>query len=139
MKCTGMNKDLSYLKDRNGFTLLEILVAFSLISIVLVVVMQIFSAGLRSLSASDGYVNASARAEAVMRNILEDDDFPKVPLSGSTLDGYRFNAENTKGYEERTQALTVDLYQVKMTIYWNEGVRERSMSLETLKMTEKKI
>lgn len=139
MKCTGMNKDLSYLKDRNGFTLLEILVAFSLISIVLVVVMQIFSAGLRSLSASDGYVNASARAEAVMRNILEDDDFPKVPLSGSTLDGYRFNAEITKGYEERTQALTVDLYQVKMTIYWNEGVRERSMSLETLKMTEKKI
>jgi len=139
MKCSDMNKDLLYLKDRQGFTLLEILVAFSLISIVLVVVMQIFSAGLRSLSVSDSYVNASARAEALMRNILEDDDFPKVTLSGSTLDGYRFNAVITKGYEERTQALNVDLYQVKMTIYWNDGVRERSISLDTLKMTEKKL
>jgi general secretion pathway protein I len=139
MKCFNMNKGLSYLLDRRGFTLLEILVAFSLIGMVLVVVMQIFSAGLRSLSLSDSYVNGSARAEAVMRNILEDDDFPKVALSGNTADGYRFNAAITKGYEERTQALGVDLYQVKVTIYWNDGVRERSMSIDTLKMTEKKI
>ncbi|MGO9379898.1 MAG: type II secretion system protein [Dissulfurispiraceae bacterium] len=134
-----MNNNLSYLKDRRGFTLLEILVAFSLIGIVLVVVMQIFSAGLRSLSISDSYVNASARAEAVMRNILEDDDFPNVTMSGSTLDGYRFNAVIAKGYEDRTQALNVDLYQVEVTLYWNDGVRERSMSLNTLKVMEKKL
>lgn len=134
-----MDKDLSHLNNRRGFTLLEILVAFSLIGIVLVVVMQIFSAGLRSLSLSDSYVNASAHAEAVMRDILEDDDFPNVNLSGITPDGYRFNAVITKGYQERTQSLSVDLYQVKMTIYWNEGFRERSMSLNTLKMMEKKL
>lgn len=139
MKRPAMNKSMTYLTDRRGFTLLEILVAFSLIGIVLVVVMQIFSAGLRSLSLSDSYVNASARAEAVMRNIVEDEDFPNVTLSGSTRDGYRFDSVITKGYEERVQALNIDLYQVRVTIYWNDGVRERSMSLDTLKLTEKKL
>ncbi|HMK56389.1 MAG TPA: type II secretion system protein [Dissulfurispiraceae bacterium] len=127
------------LADRQGFTLLEILVAFSLIGIVLVVVMQIFSAGMRSLSLSDSYVNASAHAEAIMRNITEDDDFPKVELSGTTQDGYRFNAAVSKAYEDRTQSLNVELYEVRLTVYWNDGVRERSLSIDTLKMTGKKI
>jgi general secretion pathway protein I len=139
MNLSGLKKLCSYLQNRRGFTLLEIIVAFSLISIVLVVVMQIFSAGLRTLHLSDNYVNASAHAEAVMRNILEDDDFPNVPTSGSTKDGYRFDALISKGFTERTQTLNIDLYQVKVTIYWNDGGRERSMSLDTLKMAEKKL
>jgi len=125
--------------NQAGFTLLEILVAISLIGIVLVVVMQLFSANLRSLSVSESHVNAAAHAEAIMRNILEDEDFPNTTLSGTTEDGYRYDAAIAKGYEERTQALNVDLYQVRVTIYWNDGARQRSLFLETLKMTEKKI
>jgi len=139
MESLSKNKGLMPLADRQGFTLLEILVAFSLIGIVLVVVMQIFSAGMRSLSLSDSYVNASAHAEAIMRNITEDDDFPKVELSGTTQDGYRFNAAVSKAYEDRTQSLNVELYEVRLTVYWNDGVRERSLSIDTLKMTGKKI
>jgi prepilin-type N-terminal cleavage/methylation domain-containing protein len=140
MKNSHVQKPLSctYL-NRAGFTLLEILVAISLIGIVLVVVMQLFSANLRSLSASESHVNAGAHAEAIMRNILEDEDFPNTTLSGTTEDGYRYDATIAKGYEERTQALNVDLYQVRVTIYWNDNTRQRSLSLETLKMTEKKI
>jgi len=122
-----------------GFTLLEILVAISLIGIVFVVVMQLFSANLRSLSVSESYVNAAAHAEAIMRNILEDEDFPNTTLSGTTEDGYRYGATITKKYEERTQALNVDLFQVRVTMYWDDGARQRALSLETLKMTEKKI
>ena len=122
-----------------GFTLLEIMVAMSLIGIVLVVVMQLFSANLRSLSVSESHVNAAAHAEAIMRNILEDEGFPNTIRSGTTEDGYRYDAAITKAYEERTQALNVDLFQVRVTIYWNDGARQRSLSLETLKMTEKKI
>ena len=115
------------------------MVAISLIGIVLVVVMQLFSANLRSLSASESYVNAAAHAEAIMRNIIEDEEFPKTTLSGTTEDGYRYEASIAKGYEERVQSLNVDLYQVSVTIHWNEGLRERSLSLNTLKLTEKKI
>jgi len=125
--------------SRAGFTLLEILVAISLIGIVLVVVMQLFSANLRSVAVSESYVNAAAHAEAIMRNILEDENFPNAILSGTTEDGYRYAATVTKGYEERVQALNVDLYQVRATIYWHDGTRERSLTLQTLKLTEHKI
>jgi hypothetical protein len=74
-----------------------------------------------------------------MRNILEDEGFPNTTLTGTTEDGYRYDAAITKPYEERTQALNADLFQVRVTIYWNDGARQRSLSLETLKMTEKKI
>jgi general secretion pathway protein I len=122
-----------------GFTLLEILVALSLIGIALAVVFQLFAANSRSIAASESYVHAAAHAEAVMRSILEDEKFPDATLSGITEDGYRYEASVTKGYEERVQALNVDLYQVKATIYWHDGAREKSLSLQTLKMTEKKI
>jgi prepilin-type N-terminal cleavage/methylation domain-containing protein len=122
-----------------GFTLLEILVAISLIGIVLVVVMQLFSANLRSLSISESHVNAAAHAEAIMRNILEDEDFPDTTLSGTTEDGYRYDATITKGYEDRIRTLNIDLYLVKVVVSWSDGGRHHSMSLETLKMTERKI
>jgi len=122
-----------------GFTLLEILVAISLIGVALAVVIQLFSANLRSIGASRSYVDAAAHAEAVMRSILEDDNFPNATLSGTTEDGYRFEATVAKGYEERVQALNVDLYIVKATIFWHEGTKEKSLSLQTLKLTEKKI
>jgi general secretion pathway protein I len=134
-----MHAEDGKLKTEKGFTLLEIMVALSLIGIVLVVVLQLFSANLRSLSSSESYVNAAAHAEAIIRNILEDEEFPNTTLSGTTEDGYRYEATIAKGYEERVQALNVDLYQVKVIIHWSEGLRERSLSLQTLKLTEKKI
>ena len=134
-----MHAEDGKLKTEKGFTLLEIMVALSLIGIVLVVVLQLFSANLRSLSSSESYVNAAAHAEAIIRNILEDEEFPNTTLSGTTEDGYRYEATIAKEYEERVQALNVDLYQVKVIIHWSDGLRERSLSLQTLKLTEKKI
>jgi len=124
---------------QSGFTLLEILVALSLIGMALALVFQLFGANSRSIGASRSYVDAAARAEAVMRSILEDESFPNATLSGTTDDGYRFEATIAKGYEERVQALNVDLYIVKATVYWRDGTKERSLSLQTLKLTEKKL
>ncbi len=118
---------------------MEILVALSLIGIALAVIFQLFAANSRSVAASAGYVKAAAHAEAVMRSIIEDEDFPKAVLSGTTEDGYRYEASVAKAYEDRLQALNVDLYEVKATVYWHEGAREKSLTLQTLKMTEKQI
>lgn len=132
-------KLISPLRSRKGFTLLEILVALTLVSVVLVVVLQLFSANLRSLSVSQSYEDAAAHAEAIMRNVLEDEDFPQKSYTGTTEDGYRYEVAITKAYDERTRELNVELYEVTLNVFWNDRVRERSMTLTTLKMTEKKI
>lgn len=122
-----------------GFTLIEILVALALVSTAVVVVMQLFSANLRAISASDAYVNASANAESVMRAVLTDEDFPDKAASSGTLDIYRYESSAIKVNEERTSTTNVDLYLVMVTIHWREGSRDKTLTLNTLKLIEKKI
>jgi type II secretion system protein I len=122
-----------------GFTLLEIIVALALVATAVVVVMQLFSASLRAISASDDYVSASANAEAVMRAILTDEDFPDRAASSGSLDIYRFESTAVKVNEERTKTTNTDLYKVTVIIRWRQGSAEKSIALNTLKLVEKKI
>ena len=122
-----------------GFTLLEIIVALSIIAIAVVTAIQLYSANLRAIFTSDSYVYAAANAEAVMRNILEDEDFPKNATTGGVSNGYRFDSLAVRVNEERTKQTNAELYQVKITVYWKEGSRDKSLTLNTLKLVEKKI
>jgi prepilin-type N-terminal cleavage/methylation domain-containing protein len=123
----------------NGFTLMEILVALALVSIAVVVAIQLFSANLRAIAYSDGYVRASANAEAVMRSVITDEDFPTNAATAGILDIYRYETSATKIDEEKDSNLNVDLYRVDVSISWKEGTRDKSITLSTLKLIEKKI
>jgi general secretion pathway protein I len=122
-----------------GFTLLEVIVALSIIAIAVVTAIQLYSANLRSIFTSDSYVNAAVNAEAVMRNILEAEDFPVSATAGGVSNGYRFDSVAVRVNEEKTKQSNAELYQVKVTVYWKEGIRDKSLTLNTLKLVEKKI
>ena len=122
-----------------GFTLLEIIVALSIIAIAVVTAIQLYSANLRTIFTSDSYVNAAVNAEAVMRNILEDEDFPAGATTGGVSNGYRFDSLTVKVNEDKTKQTNAELFQVKVTVYWKEGIRDKSLTLNTLKLVEKKI
>jgi len=122
-----------------GFTLLEVIVALSLVSIAVVIVMQLFSANMRAIATSESYVNASANAEAVMRNLLADEDFPKNAAMSGFLEEYRCESSVVKVNEERTKTINAEIYQVKVTLSWKDGLRDRTITLYTLKTIEKKI
>jgi prepilin-type N-terminal cleavage/methylation domain-containing protein len=122
-----------------GFTLLEIIVALALVAIAVVVAIQLFSANLRAIASSEGHVKAAANAEAVMRSIITDEDFPNSAATAGTLDIYRYETSATKIDEERNSALNVDLYRVDVGISWREGTRDKSITLSGLKLVERKI
>jgi general secretion pathway protein I len=122
-----------------GFTLLEVIVALSIIAIAVVTAIQLYSANLRTISRSDSYVNATVNAEAVMRNVVEAEDFPAGAMTGGVSNGYRFDSLAVRVNEEKTKQSNVELYQVKVTVYWKEGIRDKSLTLNTLKLVEKKI
>jgi general secretion pathway protein I len=124
---------------QGGFTLLEILVALSVLAIALVVVMQVFSANLRNLSASERYVHAMTRAESIMREIVESEPFKEAVLSGTTDDGFRYSTTVIPVLEDRLQPLTSDLLHIVLTVVWSDGRRERTVTLETYKMVERTL
>ncbi len=124
---------------QGGFTLLEVLIAMAVLSIALVAVFELFSAGMRGLGAADDYVCAVVKAEAKMREILDNDPFIEKTWQETSDDGYQFDASIKKTAEDRTENLTVDLFDISLTVVWTRGTKERSLKLTTLKLVNKKI
>ena len=122
-----------------GFTLLEVLVALALLSIALVVILQLFSANLRGIAMSEDFTKAVMRAEATMRDVLDDDDIAEKSSSETTADGYRIDVAITNAEEKKIENLPVRLLQISLTVHWKDGVKERALTLKTMKTVIKKI
>ena len=122
-----------------GFTLIEVLVAVALLGIAVTVVIQLFSVNLRAIASSEDYIYASARAEAEMRELLDDDELSETSFSEITDDGYRMDVSIAEVLQERTENLQVRVLEVVLEVHWTKGAHERSLTLRTLKMMEKEV
>jgi len=122
-----------------GFTLLEVLVAIALLGIAITVVLQLFSANLRAIAASEDYVSAIIKAEAKMRDVLDDQDISEKSWSETTDDGYRIDVSIYDAVKDRTENLQVRLLEVNLIIHWIKDTKERSLTLKSMKVIEKKI
>lgn len=125
--------------DSKGFTLLEVLVALAILGIAITVVLQLFSANLRSIAASEDYVSAVTTAEARLRDILDDEKLSEKSWSETTSDGYRMDVTVSDALSERTDNLQVKALSIDLTIRWVKGVKEKSISIKTMKLVEKKV
>lgn len=123
-----------------GFTLFEVLIAVAILGIAITMVLQLFSANLRSISASEDYVSAAATAEAKMREVLDDDQLSERSSSSETTSsGYRTTVSVSKTLEDRTENLPVVLLNITVTVYWTKGLGEKSLTLNTMKMVARQI
>lgn len=125
--------------SRKGFTLLEVIVAIAILGIAVSVVLQLFSANLRAISTSGDYVAAATRAEAEMRNILDDKNLQETSFSETTSDGYRIDVSVAQALKERTENLQVKLLQIDLTVHWRKGTKERSLTLSTMKLVSTQV
>jgi type II secretion system protein I len=124
---------------REGFTLLEVLVAIAILGIAITVVLQLFSANLRAISVSGDYVSAAIKVEAKMREILSDDKLSEKSSSETTDDGYRIDVSVTDALKERTDNLQVRILEIDLTVHWTRGTKERSLAMKTMKLVNKEI
>ncbi len=123
----------------SGFTLLEVLVAMAILGIAVTVILQLFSANLRSISASEEYVAGSLEAQSKIREVLEDNEISERTWNGITDNGYRFQVAISDSLIERSESLPVKLMEIEVKVYWNQGNKEKSLTLKTLKMVEKPV
>ena len=122
-----------------GFTLLEVLVALTLLSISLVAIFELFSADLRGIAKSDDYSHAVIMAESKMREILDNNALSERTWTESTDDGYRIDAVVSSTADDRTEYLQIKLLEVNLTVSWIKDSKERTFNLRTVKMVDKKV
>jgi general secretion pathway protein I len=123
-------------RGRAGFTLIEVIVAIAILAISLVMVMQLFSGGLRASRASCDYTRAIVHAKDKMEELSVE----PVQDSGDFEDGFRWESE-IQPLEELNKKLEdtdVNMLKIKIKISWfNLARQQKSVELVSLKTIEK--
>jgi len=127
----------------NGFTLMETLVAMMLLAISLVVILQLFSGGLKSGKIADDYARAVFHARDKMEEFLLIDDFEEGTFEGTFDENYSWRVdiklvETEDEDEDEEKNSLVDLYHVDVLVFWLVGGQEKNFQISTLQIAKKK-
>lgn len=113
---------------KKGFTLIEILVAMSILAISLVVVLQLFSGGLKSGRLSEEYTRGIFYAREKMDEILLAEKLTEGVISGEFDDGFKWRAEarHLDIAAAEDVRLPFGAFNIKVDVSWPEGEQEEA-------------
>ncbi len=130
---------INYRRKTSGFTLLEVLVALSIMGVAITLIIQLFSANLRSLAVSGDTIAAAAGANARLREIINESSLAETSWHETAKSGYPMDIAIAEVLPERTDNLPVKLMEVALTVHWHAGQKEKKMTLKTMKMVAKTL
>ncbi len=117
-----------------GFTLVEMLVAFTILAVALVALMQVFGTGFRGLRASEAHALAVMQARSTLERVGTEVPMQPGEWAGTFDNGSRWTTR-VRAYEPEGEAeqsaQTVVPYEVEVTVTWDD---DRSVSLKTLRL-----
>jgi len=125
-------------RREGGFTLVEVVVAMAVLGISLVLIIELFSGGLRLGRASEEYTLAGQLARQKMEELSLTQPIAEGIEEGEFDSTYRWQVEVKKIDLlsiplETDYRPPADLYQIQIHIIWKSGSKERSTRIETFK------
>lgn len=137
------------IKRNQGFSLLEVLVAFAILGIALGILLRIFATGMQATTLSEEYTHATSLAESKLTLIgveapyaegIEEGKFDQKYTWRTTILPYQEPQEAIEEHKRLGQGFTDPInlpavpYWVKVEVYWESGGKERRVALETLRL-----
>jgi len=125
--------------EQQGFTLLEVVVAMAILGIGLVIIIELFSGGLRLGRTSEEYTKAVGYARMKLEEISLTKSLEEGIQEGEFDPEYRWQLEVKKvdllppGKETSYQP-PVALYWLRIDVLWKSGTRERATALESYRL-----
>ncbi len=129
---------------QQGFSLLEILIAFSILALSLGILLKIFSAGVNTAIIAENYTTAVQLSESLMAKTGIETPLQIGLYEGSENNIYHwqieispfiFNPENIDATLQKAE-----LFKVKVTVNWDNGnANDRQIELIKLKLINKPL
>ncbi len=117
-----------------GFSLLEVLVAFTILAMLLGALFQVFSGGLRAARSGDQYTRATVIAQSRLASLGVEQPLREGVSSGTDDDPYHWRVTVSPYLDD--QILVVDHVLQPLTVhvevFWEEGGSARSVSLMSI-------
>ena len=128
---------------RQGFTLIEVVIALAILGMGLTVIIELFSGGLRLGRASAEYTRAVNYARMKMEEIAMKPNIQEGTEEGEFDPIYSWQVGIKKMDllslgKDRTLTPPVELFQVKVNVLWKSGSKERSAIFETYRTEKRK-
>jgi len=124
-------------KQSAGFTLIEILAAFLIFALSFAVIMQIMSSSMRNTRIAGDLTQAALYAQSKMDMLGIEAAVEEGSDSGEFDQRYRwdmrvepYTIDDERGID--SERIPVDLYQVTLSVFWQNGGREESTDFTTL-------
>jgi prepilin-type N-terminal cleavage/methylation domain-containing protein len=136
-KMKMINKCQLIIKNRKGFTILEIMVALVLIAVVVSSVIQLSSANLRNLASTDDQINALIHANSKMREILDLEIIEDKSWNETDKDGYSYEITIAESLKERTDSLGIKMEEITLATSWLNNNKKKEVILKTAKIVSK--
>lgn len=120
-----------------GFSLIEVLVAFVVLSLALSVLMRIFSGGTHNAALASDYSHAVLLAETKLAAAGVDTPLQEGVATGNADERYRWQTSVRMlpaTAETPAASSPVGLFEVEARILWQDGGKERVVALNTLRV-----
>jgi general secretion pathway protein I len=132
----------SKLTKQQGFSLLEILIAFSILALSLGILLKIFSGGVNTAMVSEDYTIAVQIAESLIAKTGSEIPLKDHQSSGLENEKYQWSLTVSpfflSGEDIDPKNATAQLYKVNVTVNWGDGGNDdRQIQLTTLKLVAK--
>ena len=133
-------------RDSRGFSLIEILVAFAVLSLALGVLLRIFGGGGHVAKLAEDYYRALITAESLLSQLGMETPVTPGNLSGVTPDGYRWSIQSTpypmdprltggmEGAPTQSTNLGFIPLWVELEVEWGPEEDPRAFTLNTLRL-----
>jgi len=126
--------------DNAGFTLLEFLVAFTIAVMLLFTFYRLMGGDLKDSAAADAVTRATLLAQSKMEAIGVTEPLAPGIARGRIDDDFSWRVEvapwaSDGGQASRPSRPTPKGYEVRVTVSWHDGENQRSVSLDSLRLS----
>ncbi len=124
-------------KQMQGYSLIEVLVAFTILALALTVLFRIFSGGLRNVDASADYALAVLVAEGKLAEPGVSTPLQIDTANGVEADKFTWSRSITQydpANAESNNTFGVRAYRIVVNVEWPGGRSTRRVALETIRL-----
>lgn len=129
-----MPSDRKARSGQRGFTLMEVLVAFTIFAFSFGAILQVFSSGAHNARVSRAYAAALGHAQSQLERLGIEEPLEAGQTTGVLDDGMAWRLEVTPYAQEPTEDSLLRAFVVRASVTWRDGGREREVTLSSLRL-----